>query len=224
MTTAIVSEPTQILEGEHRFLLPGVDWEGYEALLKMIGDGRTRITYDRGDVELMSPSQDHEAYAELIGRIILTVTEELRIPCCSLRSTTWRKKVVDGGLEADNCFYLASLAQVGGKKDIDLNIDPPPDLAIEIEISRSALNRLRVYAGLGVPEVWRFDGERLVVHVLQSDGVYLTATEGLGIPVLTPAAVVRWVREGESTRDHSAWGRRLRAWVLAELLPRHENR
>ena len=223
MTTAIVSEPTQILEGEHRFLLPGVDWEGYEALLKMIGDGRTRITYDRGDVELMSPSQDHEAYAELIGRIILTVTEELRIPCCSLRSTTWRKKVVDGGLEADNCFYLASLAQVGGKKDIDLNIDPPPDLAIEIEISRSALNRLRVYAGLGVPEVWRFDGERLVVHVLQSDGAYKTVPASPSVPAVRPDEVVRWIHEC-ADGDQIEWDRRLRAWVRDELLPRHENR
>ena len=91
MATVVESKVSSTLEGEHRFLLPGVGWEGYEALLNMLGDGHTRVSYDRGDVELMSPSNKHDEYAILIDRLIITIAEELRIPYRDLRTTTWRE-------------------------------------------------------------------------------------------------------------------------------------
>jgi Uma2 family endonuclease len=224
MATAAEPKATRVLEAEQRVMLPGVGWEGYEALLKLIGDGHTRVTYDRGDAELMAPSDAHEEYAELIGLVIRAVASGFGIPCRGLRSTTWRKRDVDQGLEADNCYYLTNAPRVGRKRGLDLNADPPPDLAVEVEISRGALNRLRIYAGLGVPEVWRFDGERLVIHRLQPDGTYATINESLEVPAITPDEVVRWVRENESIGDDTEWDRRLREWVRDELLPRHQGR
>lgn len=225
---ATVVEPVKVArvpEAEQRVVLRGVGWEGYESLLKMVGDGHVRLTCDGKDVELMSPSSEHEAYGNLIGRIIECVTEELRIPCSGVGSTTWRKRVKEKGLEADECYYLSSLDRIRGKRgNLDLTVDPPPDLAIEVEISRSALNRMGIYAALGVPEVWRFDGERLTVEHLQADGTYTRVPASPSLPMLPPGEVVRWVGEAESMDDHSQWARRLRAWVRAELLPGHEGR
>src|SRR4051794_4939090 len=118
MATTVESE-TRALEPQRRVLLPNVGWEGYEGLLKIVGDRcSVRITYDRGDVELMSPSLNHEDYCTLLGRIVVTVAEELGIPCRGTRSTTWRKNAKDRGLEADESYYLTRFPQVAGKKEI----------------------------------------------------------------------------------------------------------
>jgi Uma2 family endonuclease len=223
MATVSEPKPARTLDPEERFVLRNVGWSGYEALLAMIGDGHTRVTYDRGDVELMSPSRDHDLFAELIGDVIKTVTEELNIPCQSLRSTTWRRRVKERGLEADNCFYLSNLMRLRGVgRDIDLAVDPPPDLAVEIEISRSALDRMGVYAGLGIPEVWRFDGDTLTIERLQADGSYATMDRSVELPMVAPDEVVYWVNLGEGRLNHTEWRRNLREWVRAEVLPRHQ--
>jgi Uma2 family endonuclease len=223
MATVSESMPKTTLEPEERFVLRNVGWSGYEALLAMIGDGHTRVTYDRGDAELMSPSRDHEDYKKLIGRLLETVAEELRIPCKGLGSTTWRKRDNERGLEADDCFYLTSLPRIRGKRgDLDLSVDPPPDLAIELENSRSAIDRMGVYAALGVPEVWRFDGETLTIERLQVDGSYASVERSVEMPVISPDEVVHWVQRGDEIEDGTEWVRSLREWVRAEVLPRHQ--
>jgi Uma2 family endonuclease len=221
MATVSASTTKTTPEPEERFVLRNVGWSGYEALLQMIGDRHTRVTYDRGDAELMSPSRDHDLFAELIGDIIKEVCRGLRLPSQSLRSTTWRARAKERGLEADNCFYLKSLPRIRGKRgDLDLTVDPPPDLAIEIEISRSALDRMGVYASLGVPEVWRFDGETLTIERLQDNGSYATAERSVELPAISPEEVVHWAQRGEEIDDHTEWGCDLREWVRAEVLPR----
>ena len=216
----IVEPRTRVFEPEQRFVLRDVGWDGYEAMLKLVGDRRSvRITYDRGDLELMSPSLDHEEFGRLLARLIDTVTEELRIPCRGLKSTTWRKQLKDRGLEPDECFYLARFPQVRGKRKIDLSVDPAPDLAIEVEISRSALDRMGIYAALGVSEVWRFDGETLLVEQLQADGTYTTVAASPSLPMLPLDEVVRWVREFETIEDQTEWIRQFREWVRQTLVP-----
>jgi Uma2 family endonuclease len=208
---------------EQRVIIRGIGWDGYEAILKLVGDQPVRLTYDRGDLELMAPSIDHEESKSLFGRIIETVTEELRIPCRAAGSTTWRKKAKERGLEADECYYIAAFPQVRGKRqEIDLIVDPPPDLAIEIEISRSALDRMGIYGALQVPEVWRFDGETLSIHHLQDDGMYAEVDTSPSLPFFHPGEIVDWLKQAEVIEDHSEWGRRFREWVRAELVPRRE--
>ena len=114
----------------------------------------------------MTTSQEHEEFGYLLGRVVDILTEELDLPCKCVGRMTWRREVLDRGLEADDCFYLANAPLVRGKK-LDLSVDPPPDLAIEVEISRSALDRMGIYAALRVPEIWRYDGETLRVERLQ---------------------------------------------------------
>ena len=211
------TDATPTLTPEARFLLSGVGWEGYEAMLGIVGDrGTVRVTYDRGDLELMSPSSEHDRLKSRLARLIETLTLELDIPCEALGSTTWRRRPRDRGLEADECYYLANSARVIGKTVIDLDVDPPPDLAIEVEISRSALDRLGIYAALGVPEVWRYDGETLRIETLQADRTYAEVEASPCLPILPRAEVVRWLALAEG-RGQTAWLRQFRQWVRETL-------
>jgi Uma2 family endonuclease len=127
---ATVDSRTPTPEPETRIVLHGVGWQGYEAMLGIVGDRLPRITYIRGDMELMSPSQDHERFKISLRRIVDVVTEEFGIPCVATGATTWRRKARDCGLEADESYYVANLPRIRGKK-IDQDADPAPDLAID---------------------------------------------------------------------------------------------
>jgi Uma2 family endonuclease len=217
--TPPVESKTRPLVAEQRIVLRGVGWAIYEALLQTLEGQSIRLTYDRGDIELMAPSYDHEHYKKLMGRFIETVTEELDMPCSSAGSTTWRKQVEDRGLEPDDCFYLSSLAKVAGRTP-DLSVDPPPDLALEIEISRSMLDRMTTYAALRVPEVWRFDGETLHIYLLQTNGTYAPSSTSLNFPFLSPHEVESWLAMATPMFDQTPWIRQIRDWVRAEVAPR----
>ena len=112
------------IEGEHRVVLRGVGWEGYQALLKMVGDQPVRLTYDRGDVELMSPLLRHERKKSLLGRFVRILARELNVPVMPAGSTTWDRKDLDRGLEADESFYLGELERINDPDDIDLDSGP----------------------------------------------------------------------------------------------------
>lgn len=205
---------------EQRIVLRGIGWDGFEAILRVIGDQPgVRLSYDRGDLELMSPSVDHEVFKTRFGRMVETLTMELDIPCEGAGSTTWKKQLEDQGLEADECYYITKSPRVAGRRIIDLNVDPPPDLAIEVEISRSALDRMGIYAALRVPEVWRFDGETLIVEVLQEDGTYAPQSTSPSFPFLPLDRLVDWIYAADSV-SQTTWIRQFRDWVLAELAPR----
>jgi Uma2 family endonuclease len=210
--------------GEVRFLIPRVDWDGYDALLRDVLKHRRsiRVTYDRGNVELMSPLYPHERYGYLLGRMIHAVTEELDIPMRGIRSTTLRRMDVDRGLEADEAYYITNSYRVGPSGHLDLETAPPPDLAIEIEITNSILDRLGVYAALGVPEIWRFDGEALIGLVLGADRLYHSRETSLAFPFLPLGELVRFIGEHVPGED-TAWAKSFRAWVRDVLLPIYRN-
>ncbi len=205
--------------GEQRFVLHGIGWDAYETLLKLLSDRPIRLTYDRGNLELMSPSMPHEQYSRLMGFLIQSLCEELEIPCIVAGSTTFRREIKQRGLEPDECFYLSNAERMIGRHELDLAVDPPPDLAIEIDITHSSLDRIGIYAALGVPEVWRFDGETLSVLTLQPDGTYAASAQSPCFPFLPLSEVVRWLKLSE-TMDHSRWGRQFRAWVREQIVPR----
>jgi Uma2 family endonuclease len=227
--TATVVEPTPraatrgavaIDPPVQRFLLTGIAWDGYESLLRMLGDRPIRITYDRGNLELMSPSATHEEFGQLFGLAIQALAEELGFSCRGLKSTTWRRALVERGIEADECFYLANLGRVLGKRTIDLDIDPPPDLAIEIEVSTDVLDRLAIYGALGIPEVWRFNGQILRVLELQPDATYVERDHSPALPFLPLEEFASLIQQGAAA-DHASWGRRFRAWIRETILPHY---
>jgi Uma2 family endonuclease len=169
---------------DRRFVIHNVSWRLYETLLDQLGDHAPRMTYDRGDLELMSPSASHETFKRMLGRLIEMMTYQLGIAIRSGVSTTFKRKDLLRGLEPDECHWIAHEQDVRAKKKIDLARDPPPDLAIELDISRSSLDRDSIYVALGVPEIWRFDGRRLRVHVRQASGRYRTTRTSAAFPFL----------------------------------------
>jgi Uma2 family endonuclease len=216
----IVEPRSRTQAGAQRFVLYGVGWDGYETMLELVGNRPIRLTYDRGNLELMSPSHEHERFNCLSRRLIETLTEKLGIPIRSCGSTTFRRRDLDRGLEPDACYYLAHLAEVRGKKHLDLTVDPPPDLAIEIDITSSPLDRQGIYAALGVPEIWRFDGTTLRIIRRQADGSYAPCAHSPSFPFLPPEDFVRRLLQGEEADDDTDWGRSVREWVRDELAPR----
>src|SRR5207248_8848460 len=142
-----------------------------------------QLTYDEGRLEIMTLSPQHEILKKFIGRLIEQLTLELDIPIKSLGSTTIARKDLERGLEPDECYYIGRERLVRGRMKISFRKDPPPDLAVEVDVSRSSVSRQRVYAALGVPEMWRYDGELHVLH-LQANGEYVERERSLSFPFL----------------------------------------
>jgi Uma2 family endonuclease len=197
------------------FLLRDVSWEFYGRLLREIGDQRVFVTYDHGSLELMSPSWKHERFAELFGSLIRLIAAELKVPLIGGGSTTFRSQASGVGLEPDRCFYIQHVAAVTGKQELDLAIDPPPDLVVEIEISRRMLDRLDLYARLGVPEVWRCDGRRLEVLLLTSDG-YQTSIQSAAFPRIPIDQVIPILDQSWLT-DETQWAEAVRQWIRSAV-------
>ncbi len=222
MATA-TQAPIGPAQWEGRLVLHDVGWNDYEAMLEIVGERHIRVTYDRGTMEVAMPSQRHEPVAQLFGLFVPRLAEELEIRYEPLGMTTWRKPDAEKGLEPDQCYYIQNEAVARNREVLDLDVDPPPDLAIEVDITSSSLNRMEIYAGLRVPEVWRYDGRSVAFLRLRPEGQYQESDESLCFPGLRPADVLRFIEMG-STMDKLAWVRELRDWVRNELVPRIRSR
>lgn len=203
---------TATLSGETRIVLTNVAWDVYRRLASESSRGGTRFTYDRGVLEIMSPSREHERVKRRMGRMIEAVTEELNIPIESAGSTTLKSQLKEKGVEPDECYYIANEPKVRGRDDLDLAIDPPPDLAIEIDITASSLDQLAIYAALGVPEVWLCDGEKIEFHALETDGAYTRRDRSPALPFLRPADLERFLALRNES-DETTWIRSFRDWA-----------
>jgi len=202
---------------ENRFLLRDVDWDTYEKLRAIPANWRLHMTYDRGELEIMSPSKRHELLKGLIGRLIEIFALELNIPIQTTGSTTWKDRALEQGLEADESYYIQNEAIVRDRSEFDPETDPPPDLAVEVEITSSALPRMNLYAALGVREVWRYDGERLHVHILTAEGNYEESDRSLNLPLLQPNEVERFLRQRQGV-DETTWSRAFQQWVREQFV------
>ena len=193
-------------------VLYNVPWSTYEALLDGTDSPGTRFTYNQGTLEIISPSQEHERFKRLIGRMIETLTEELEIPVRSAGSTTWRSEIRRQGLEPDECYYVSSEPRVRGRAKLDLTADPPPDLVVEVEITRRSVDKMPLYAALGVREVWRYDGKRFSVERLQDDGTFASQANSSELPRVPLDGLERFLAKRDET-DETSWIRSFRAWV-----------
>jgi Uma2 family endonuclease len=201
---------------EQRSWLHGISWQTYLNLRDLPENEHIRMTYSRGELEIMSPSKTHEQYAYLMSRLIDVWTEEMNIDIQSCRTVTFKREDLQHGLEPDNCFYVANEALVRSKRELDLGIDPPPDLAIEVDLGGGAMNKLPMYAAFGVPEVWRFDGRTLRVFALASDGRYQQRPSSVSFPAL-PLAEIEKVLAKLGTASDTALVRSFRRWVLTQI-------
>lgn len=198
--------------GEQRIVLEGISWETYEGILAEHQNAGVRLAYDQGRLEIMSPSRMHEKYKRLLGRAAEVVAEELDKPLESGSATTFRRREIRRGLEPDECYWVKNARAVLGKREIDFAKDPPPDLAIEIDMTSSSLDKLAVYASFGVPEVWRYDGHSLRIATLRSDGTYEPSEKSPSFPAVPPADLERFLQRWAET-DETAWAKEFRGWV-----------
>ena len=188
-----------------------VPWHTYIELRGKPENYHLRMTYDRGTLEIMSPSPRHEKYARYIDLVIGIWTEELNIPCCGLRQMTCKREDVEKGLEPDDCYYVQSEAKVRNKVEIDFATDPPPDLAIEVEVSQNSVKKAPIYATLGVRELWRYDGQILRIFELV-DGQYQSREGSVCFPNF-PVAKAQEVIQQIGEVDDTTFKRRFRRWV-----------
>jgi Uma2 family endonuclease len=166
------------LPGDQRIVIRAVGWNVYETVIDAIGEGpHVRLAYDGRGLEIMTKGRIHQDYSELVGRLVDVITEELDIACSGAGETSRKRLEIARGLEADQCYYfqpekLAADIMARDRKSNNVADYPNPDLAIEIDISTSEIDRPGIYAALEVAEVWRFDGEALVIEQLQENGAF----------------------------------------------------
>lgn len=199
-----------------RVQLKNVSWQEFEAILEELGDHRgSRLAYDNGTVEIMMPLPEHEDDKEIVGDLLKALLEELDIDFRTLGSTTFKDEQLAQGLEPDQCFYIQNEARIRGKKQLDLTIDPPPDLAIEIDIT--SRTHLSIYKALKVPELWRFDRGKLQINVLQ-DGDYVAVETSPNFPQLPLKQVIPRYLEDSKTLGRNAVMKAFRRWVREQIL------
>src|SRR5438552_17946056 len=162
-------------------------WDDYEALTDdlMIAGRHVRVSYDHGRVEIMSPLNEHEGYARFIDDLVRVYAEHLNVKLEKLGQTTWRRRILQQGLEPDCCYYVTNAGRIIGIKRIDLDVDPPPDIAVEIDITKDSLSKFHIYAALKVPEVWRYDGKTFQFYQLAGASYHKTAESSV-LPDLKP--------------------------------------
>ncbi|MEH2204310.1 MAG: Uma2 family endonuclease [Nostoc sp.] len=199
-----------------RVMLYDISWEQFENLLKDLGEHRAaRLAYDRTTLEIMTPLPEHEHYKEVISDLVKEIADVLDLDYESYGSTTWKRESRMAGLESDNCFYFQNEATVRGRLDLDLRQDPPPDLALEIDVTSKSLNRFPIYARLGVPELWCYDSGELKIYHLQ-DGEYIESENSLIFPTLAIRDLPKLIEQNRAD-GRRAIRRAVRKWVKIEL-------
>ncbi|OUL27627.1 Uma2 family endonuclease [Nostoc sp. 106C] len=201
---------------EQRTVLYNVSWETFEALLRDTGEDRgSRFAYDCGTLEIMIPLFEHENPKIQFDHFILVIVEELGIEIKSAGSTTLKSRLANRGIEPDNCYYIQNESRVRGKETLNLETDPPPDLAIEIDITSSSVNKFRIYSALGIPELWRYDGQDLKFYHLL-DGQYIECEFSIAFPLVSVNDISRFIQQSK-TMGEIALLKSFRAWVRSKI-------
>jgi Uma2 family endonuclease len=215
-----VRQPVVIPDHACHIVLPMVSWDAYVTIGELFRDQPILMTYDHGDLEIMTVSLRHEGGKSLLSLLLTLLLMELEWDMLSGGSTTFRLRGAEGGMEPDACFWIQHEAAMRGKVEFDPESDPPPDLILEIEVSRTVLNRLAILARLKAPEVWRCRGHTIEVLLLNAEGSYDVSAQSRALPFLpvqqlvpflqmhsqqgetrTLKAFVEWVRQ-----ERAAWG------------------
>jgi Uma2 family endonuclease len=214
--------PAVLISPDRKVILQDISWRTYEGLLADTQDhARRRLTYDQGTLEIMSPTAEHEEINRTIALLIEVVAEETGIDIRNLGSTTFKREDLMKGFEPDSCFYIQSLEQVAGKTTIDLTEDPPPDLIVEVDIASGSLDKLPVYARLGVTEVWRYDGGSLTILLLEESvpsadvAGYRRAERSLALNRMSTALADSLI-EYSKTMRRRAWLAKVRASIQGQ--------
>lgn len=202
---------------EQRTVLRNISWETFETLLKETGEDRgSRFAYDCGTLEIMNPLYEHENPKSNFGNFIVALAEELNIEIKSPGSTTLKRRIVNRGIEPDNCYYIQNEAVVRSNETLDLATDPPPDLAIEIDITSSSVNKFGIYSALGVCELWRYNGRNLKFYHLE-EGNYIECEFSIAFPLVAVSEISQFIEQSK-TMGEIALVKLFRAWVKNKIV------
>ncbi|HAT12290.1 MAG TPA: hypothetical protein DCS91_00620 [Microcoleaceae bacterium UBA11344] len=218
MVTTTSTPVEQQVTPENRVILKGVSWSTFKALLADVGDDRAwRIAYDRGVLEIRMPLEEHEEPKRLIESFVEAIVDELEIELRSLGSLTLEREELSRAVEPDSCFYIQNESLVRGR-NINLPNDPPPDLVIESDYTNSSVNKLTIYASLGVPEIWRYQRQSLQVYQLV-EGKYQKCDRSLAFPFLPVAEIPGFIEQSRTIGQRSAvrlFRQRIREILLSQ--------
>jgi Uma2 family endonuclease len=210
-TKISVDQKAGLAPAEQRLTLHDVSWETYDKLLEAFGEHRAvRFTYDQGVLEFMVPLEAHENPSDLIGVFIRTLAVESGANIKGLASTTLRRRELARGAEPDKCYYIKNEPLVRGRT-VDLEQDPPPDLVAEIDITHTDIDKNALYAELGIPEFWRFDGQELKIYQSQ-DGLYQEESVSPTFPWAAKEVFYNFLEQCRSIGEAQAQ-RELGVWV-----------
>ena len=204
-----------IVKPGQQLLLQNISWEDFEEILEDLGENRSsRISYSNGVLEIMVPLPEHEKYKEIIGDIVKILLDELEIDFESLGSTTFKNKQMTQAVEPDACFYLKNYQAVIGKDRLDLSIDPPPDLAIEIDITNRT--QLDNYLLLKVPELWRYTRKGFQLNLLEGNR-YIESQTSPNFPDIPIIELIdRYVKQAQ-TKGRSKAIRAFKKWLQENM-------
>lgn len=166
-------------------ILCGIRWATYQQLAADLGEQPVRLAYDQGILEIMTPSFEHERFNRLLADIAQAIAFGKDLAIEQAGSTDFSRADIERGFQPDSCFYLGDhVDAIKGKKRLDVSIDPPPDLVIEVDVTNRSLDKLPLYAAIGVVEIWRFTLDRIIMYCL-CDTTYQevptsTVFEGVG--------------------------------------------
>ncbi len=206
----------ETLLGENRIVLHNISWTTYESLLRdLSSQSAPHLTYDQGILEIMSPLPPHERINRITALIVEVLAEELNIDVDSLGSTTFKRKDLERGFEPDSCFYIKNESAIAGKDEIDLNIDPPPDLIFEVDITSPSIAKLPIYAHLGVPEVWRHNGKKFTIYKLEK-GIYQISDTSMSFPSIKSDELAYFINQGRILKK-TLFLKSLRDWIKQKI-------
>jgi Uma2 family endonuclease len=197
-------------------VLRNASWETFERLLADNRDSAgVRLYYDNGMLEIKVPSAKHEKPNRTLAQLIEVLAEEMNLDIERLGSTTFKRDELLKGFEPDSSFYIQNAEAIAGKDALDLKVDPPPDLVIEIDITTDSLNKFPIFAGIGVPEVWRYDDGKVTIYKLEGDS-YMKAEHSPTFPMLTSEMATQFLEESTQMKS-TAWLRRVREWTREQM-------
>jgi Uma2 family endonuclease len=201
-----------LIQSPDRVVLKNISWQTYQSLvIDFEREPAMRLTYDRGTLEIRMPLAPHETYKKILGHLIEAATEELNLEIRSLGSLTCSLEDLAKGLEPDQCYYIQNESMVRGVEQIDLAKFPPPDLAVEIDITSSSLDRFSIYAALKVPEIWRYDGQLLAIYGLVGNE-YIMQDSSIALPLLKTADILRFLSLSTSIGENNLV-KQFRQWL-----------
>jgi Uma2 family endonuclease len=204
------------LERCDRIILHNISWEQFEKILEDLGQTRgSRVAYFEGMLEIMTPLPEHEYFKEAIGDAIKDIAEGIDRDFECYGSSTWKRKIKAAGLEPDNCFYFQNADRIRGKLKFDLDKDPPPDLALEIDITSKSLDRFPIYARLGVPEIWCYDDGEIKMYQLQGEN-YIEVETSLVFPELPIKEILVLIEEYRHS-SRIAMRKAIREWARQKI-------